>query len=134
MVIAVTFDKETGKIGKHFGHADFFKLYEVEDGKIIDSAVVAPFGQGHDAVVATMMDYSVALVICDNIGEGALQGLAEAGIAVCPQVTMDPDEAVAAFFAGELPIQTAADGSCQEGHRCCDAAEGCGSGCCSSCQ
>ncbi len=124
MVIAVTYDKETGGIGRHFGHADFFKLYEAEDGKILDSAVVAPFGQGHDAVVATMLDYSVSLVICDSIGEGAMEGLAQAGIAVCPQVTMDPDDAVAAFFAGELPIATVAS---------CDCHDGGDGGCCSDC-
>ena len=47
MVVAVTYDKETGNVGQHFGHADFFKLYENENGKILDSSVVSPFGQGH---------------------------------------------------------------------------------------
>ena len=34
MVVAVTYDKETGNVGQHFGHADFFKLYEIENGNI----------------------------------------------------------------------------------------------------
>lgn len=41
MVVAITYDKETGNVGQHFGHADFFKLYEIENGRIMDSAVVA---------------------------------------------------------------------------------------------
>lgn len=74
MVVAITYDKETGNVGQHFGHADFFKLYEIENGRIMDSAVVAPFGQGHEAVASTMDDYSVSLVICQNIGDGAMAG------------------------------------------------------------
>lgn len=129
MVIAVTYDKETGQVGPHFGHAEFFKLYEVENGRILDSAVVAPFGQGHDAVVATMEDYSVVLVICQNIGEGALLGLSQAGIAVCPNVTGAADDAVAAFLQGQLQIQTVSNCDCSDGGSCCGSAEGCGSGC-----
>ena len=86
MVVAITYDKETGNVGQHFGHADFFKLYEIENGRIMDSAVVAPFGQGHEAVASTMDDYSVSLVICQNIGDGAMQALSAYGIAVCPNV------------------------------------------------
>lgn len=134
MVIAVTYDKDTGNIGQHFGHAEFFKLYEVENGKIMDSAVVSPFGQGHEAVVATMEDYSVALVICQNIGDGAMAGLAAAGIAVCPNVTGSADDAIEAFFAGNLQIMTTSNCDCHDGGSCCggedsSCASGCG-GCC----
>ncbi len=124
MVIAVTYDKETGNVGQHFGHAEFFKLYEVEDGKMMDSAVVSPFGQGHEAVVATMEDYSVALIICQSIGDGAIAGLSEAGIAVCPNVTGAADDAIEAFLAGNLQIQAVAN--CDY---CGGSDAGCGSGC-----
>lgn len=131
MVIAVTYDKETGNVGQHFGHAEYFKLYEVEDGRILDSAVVQPFGQGHNAVVATMMDYSVALVICQGIGDGAMEGLQQAGISVCPNVEGLADDAVAAFMQGNLQISAAANCDCDHsaGSCCGDAAGGCGSGC-----
>ena len=79
MVIAVTYNQENGQIGVHFGHADHFKLYQAENGKIYDAQVVEPDGQGHDAVVAFLEDYDVELVICRNIGEGAIRGLQTAG-------------------------------------------------------
>ncbi len=128
MVIAVTYDKETGRIGQHFGHAEYFKLYEVEDGRIMDSAVVKPMGQGHDAVVATMMDYSVALVICRNIGDGAMQGLTAAGISVCPNVDGMADDAIEALFQGSLQITDVASCGCDHttGHSCCGHAGSCG--------
>ena len=130
MVVAVTYDKETGNVGQHFGHADFFKLYEIEDGKIMDSAVVAPFGQGHEAVANTMEDYSVALVICQSIGEGAMQALSQYGIAVCPNVEGLADDAIQAFMDGKLVLASVSNCDCDHGSgSCCGGDAGCGSGC-----
>lgn len=39
MKIAVTY--ENGQIFQHFGHTAQFKLYEVEDGKVVREAVAA---------------------------------------------------------------------------------------------
>lgn len=47
MRIAVTYENEM--IFQHFGHTEKFKIYDVEDGKIINKAVVDTFGQGHGA-------------------------------------------------------------------------------------
>lgn len=40
MKVAVTY--ENGQIFQHFGHTETFKVYEIEDGKVVSSAVVAP--------------------------------------------------------------------------------------------
>ena len=45
MVIAVTY--ENGQVFQHFGHSEYFKIYEVEDGKIVKSEVYDTNGQGH---------------------------------------------------------------------------------------
>lgn len=130
MVIAITYDKETGNVGEHFGHAEHFKLYEVEDGKIMDSAVVSPFGQGHDAVVETMLEYSVALVICKGIGDGAIAGLQQAGISVCANVEGPADDALEAFLQGNLQLSATANCDCDHSEgSCCGSSGGC-SGCC----
>lgn len=130
MVIAVTYNQENGQIGAHFGHADHFKLYQAENGKIYDAQVVEPDGQGHDAVVAFLEDYDVELVICRNIGEGALRGLQTAGISVCPNVEGLADDAVEAFMMGSLQITNAASCGCDHheagGHSCCGSSTGCG--------
>lgn len=44
MRIAVTY--ENGQIFQHFGHTQQFKLYNVEDGKVVASEVVGTNGQG----------------------------------------------------------------------------------------
>ena len=45
MRIAVTY--ENGEIFQHFGHTEQFKLYDVEEGKIVSAQVVDSNGNGH---------------------------------------------------------------------------------------
>ena len=44
MRIAVTY--ENGEIFQHFGHTEQFKLYDVEEGKIVSAQVVDSNGSG----------------------------------------------------------------------------------------
>ena len=48
MRIAVTY--ENGEIFQHFGHTEQFKLYNVEEGKIVSAQVVDSNGSGHGAL------------------------------------------------------------------------------------
>ena len=48
MKIAVTYDN--GNIFQHFGKTEFFKVYEVEDNKVISSEVIGSNGTGHGAL------------------------------------------------------------------------------------
>lgn len=125
MVVAVTY--EDGNVGEHFGHAKNFKLYELEDGRILDSAVIQPVGSGHAAMVADLLDYNTSLVICGGIGGAAMEGLQENGIMVCAGVTGPADDAIAAFMEGKLQFSPV--GNCShhdEGHSCCGHAGSCG--------
>ena len=47
MTIAVTYEKETGNVFQHFGKTEYFKLYQIEDGKIVSSKVIDNGGNGH---------------------------------------------------------------------------------------
>ena len=125
MKIAVTY--EQGQVFQHFGHTEQFKLYEVEDGKVISSALMDSNGSGHGALAALLADSAVDVLICGGIGGGAQAALAERGIELCAGASGDADEAVAAYLRGEL-INTGAN--CDhhehhgEGHSCGD--HGCG--------
>ena len=48
MKIAVTY--ENGQVFQHFGHTEFFKVYEVEEGKVVSAEVVDTNGSGHGAL------------------------------------------------------------------------------------
>ena len=48
MKIAVTYDN--GSIFQHFGHTEQFKLYNVEEGKVVSAEVIDTNGSGHGAL------------------------------------------------------------------------------------
>ena len=58
MKIAVTY--ENGQVFQHFGHTEQFKLYEVEDGRVVSSQVVDTNGSGHGALAGFLREYGVA--------------------------------------------------------------------------
>ena len=109
MRIAVTY--ENGQIFQHFGHTETFKIYDVEEGKVVHSEVVDTNGSGH----------------------GAQTALAAAGIKLFGGVSGDADEAVEAFINETLEYNP--DVKCShhehnhgEGHTCGE--HGCGSHSC----
>ncbi len=100
MRIAVTY--EDGQVFQHFGHTEVFKVYEVEDGKVISSELVGSNGSGHGALAGLLNDKGIDVLICGGIGGGAQRALDERGIELCAGASGDVDEAVAAYLRGEL--------------------------------
>ena len=100
MKIAVTY--ENGQIFQHFGHTEQFKVYDVEDGKIISKTIVDTEGQGHGALAGLLKVIGADILICGGIGGGAQMALAEAGIKLYGGVSGYCDEAVEALIAGKL--------------------------------
>ena len=131
MVLAVTYDNETGEIWQHFGHSEYFKLYEIEDGQIVDSAVIQPFGQGHDNVVYTLQEYSVSMVFCGGIGQGAVDGLRLSGIQAVAGLSGDADAKVKEFLEGKISIPIDINSNCNhhEHEGSCCVSGSCGTGC-----
>ena len=130
MKIAVTY--ENGQIFQHFGHTAQFKLYEVENGKIVNSKVVDTNGSGHGALAGLLSSLNADVLICGGIGGGAQMALAQAGIKLFGGVHGDADEAVEAFLANGLNYDPEAkcdhhDHHHGEDHTCGD--HGCGSNC-----
>ena len=122
MRIAVTY--ENGNVFQHFGHSEAFKVYEVEDGKIVRSGIIGSNGAGHGALAGLLNDQAVDVLICGGIGGGAQAALAERGIELCAGAEGNADEAVAAYLRGEL-VNTGANCSHHgEGHSCGDHEEG----------
>ena len=54
MKIAVTY--EEGQVFQHFGHTEQFKVYEVQDGKVLGSQVRSAEGSGHGALAGLVME------------------------------------------------------------------------------
>ncbi len=118
MKIAVTYDN--GNVFQHFGHTEEFKVYEVEDKKILSSEVIGSDGAGHEALADFLAGQGVNVLICGGIGGGAQAALEAAGIELCAGAEGSTDDAVAAYLKGEL-INTGVN--CDhhgEGHSCGD--------------
>ena len=132
MRIAVTY--ENGNIFQHFGHTQTFKVYDVENGKVIASKVVDTNGSGHGALAGVLSALQADVLICGGIGGGAQMALAAAGIKLLGGVTGNADAAVEALLAGNLVYNPNVkcnhhgDHHHGEGHTCGD--HGCGSHSC----
>ena len=100
MRIAVTY--ENGEIFQHFGHTEQFKVYDVENSKIISSEVVDTNGSGHGALAGVLSALHVDALICGGIGGGAQAALAAAGIQLYGGVSGEADAAAEALAAGTL--------------------------------
>ena len=68
MKIAVTYDN--GNIFQHFGKTENFKVYEVEDNKVVSSEVIGSNGTGHGALAGLLSEQGVDVLICGGIGGG----------------------------------------------------------------
>ena len=135
MKIAVTYDN--GEIFQHFGKTESFKVYEVEDNKVVSSEVIGSNGTGHGALAGLLAEQGVNVLICGGIGGGAQTALTEAGIELCAGAQGNTDQAVESYLKGEL-VSSGANcdhhhheeghscGCHEEGHSCGDS---CGGGC-----
>ena len=131
MKIAVTY--ENGEIFQHFGRTEQFKVYDVEDGRVVSAQVLSANGTGHEALADFLAGNQIETVICGGLGGGMETALAIVGIEVVSGIQGNADEAVEAYLRGELE---SAGVNChhhdeEEGHECsCEGGcSGCGGGC-----
>ena len=121
MIIAVTY--QDGEIFQHFGHTEQFKLYDVEDGKVVKTEIMNSNGSGHGALAGLLSAENVDVLICGGIGGGAQNALTQAGIKFYGGVQGSADQAVVAYVCGKLDYDP--DAKCDhhdhehgEGHTC----------------
>ncbi len=131
MKIAVTY--ENGNVFRHFGRTQQFKLYTVQDSKVVDIRLVGTNGTGHGALAGMLQMLGVDVLICGGMGGGAKMAMENAGIKVAGGVSGDVDAAVNAYLAGTLSYDEAAncdhhDHHHGEGHDCGE--HDCGNGGC----
>ena len=100
MRVAITFDN--GEVFQHFGHTEQFKLYDIEDGKVVGEQILDSDGNGHCALAGLLQTAKVDALICGGIGMGAIMALSDSGIRVYPGVQGNADEVAKAFAEGRL--------------------------------
>ena len=106
MRVAAAYDD--GQIWQHFGKTERFKLYTVEDGRIVSSEVVGTDGQSHGALAGFLAGRKVDAVICGGVGAPMVERLESFGIRVYPGVTGSADEAAERLLSGSLTVNSGA--------------------------
>lgn len=124
MRIAIPFYE--GMIFQHFGHSSKFKIYDIENHQVLMEVIVEPEGKGHAAVAEMLRSMDVRVVICGNIGEGAMQALTDAGILFYGGVTGNADDAITALINGKLAYDPSI--KCEQ-HDCGGGCDSCGGEC-----
>jgi len=127
MKVAVTY--ENGKIFQHFGHAEEFKIYTIENKEIVSSEVISTNGSGHGALAEFLKNLGADVLICGGIGKGAKDALKEAGIELYGGVDGDADEEVSDFLNDKLDYNANIECSHHHDH---DHDHNCGSHSCGS--
>lgn len=129
MRIAATY--ENGEIFQHFGHTEYFKIYDVEDGRITATKIVDTGGSGHGALAGVLRALNTDVLICGGIGQGAVSALDAEGIELYGGVSGNADTAVNDFLSGNLQFNP--NERCEhhehhgENHSC--GSHGCGEEC-----
>lgn len=100
MRVATTYDN--GNIFMHFGRSEQFKIYDIQDGKVLNEQVVGTGGTGHGALVGLLTNGGVDTLICGGIGGGAINALTQADITVYAGAQGSCDACVEALIAGTL--------------------------------
>ena len=100
MKIAVTY--ENGEVFQHFGHTENFKVYTVENGKILSSEIISSNGTGHESLAGMLKNLGVETLICGGIGGGAKVALAQEAITVYPGTSGSADDVVKSLLDGTI--------------------------------
>ena len=114
MKVAVTYDLDSRMIFQHFGETQYFKIYTIEDGKIVDKIVLDCDGKSHTELVDLLADRGINAIVCGGLGFHAVNLLESQGITVYAHNMGDADEIMKDFVEGEISPNN-------QGHQC-----GCG--------
>ncbi len=126
MRVAVTYDN--GNVFGHFGRTEQFKVYDIEDGKIVSSKILDTNGEGCGALAGILNLADVDALICGGIGGGAQMALQEAGIRLYAGASGNTDAVVEALIAGTL--DASGEANCDHHDHEHSAGHSCGHGKC----
>lgn len=110
--IAISINEENEQICEHFGHAPRFKLYDIEDGKVVSSTYLdTPYDHGPDKLQA-MLDNKVDVIISNGMGPGIYQKAPLLHIEIIAGQMGDADSVLKQYLNGELKNDMSAVHSC----------------------
>ena len=100
MKIAVAYND--GQVCESFEEVGKFKLYNIEDGRIVSCRTVGINGEGKNALTALLKHYDIDDLVCGNTMEGVEETSAEKDVKLHAGASGRADDAVKALIKGEL--------------------------------
>lgn len=103
MIIAIP--TKNGNVDNHFGHCTYYTFYTVDENKNIvdEKRFEAPSGCGcKSGVATTLKELGIKLMLAGNMGDGALNVLAQNDIQVIRGCSGEVKEVALAYLRGEL--------------------------------
>lgn len=100
MKAAVCYDN--GEVFQHFGHTEQFKVYTIEDKKVVSSEVIGTEGAGHEALADFLKARGITSLVCGGIGGGAVAALSSSGITIYAGNSGSADEVAKKLAEGTL--------------------------------
>ena len=142
-MIRIAVSYKDGEIFEHFGHSEFFAIYEFDEHdlerstkRLVDTSAM----HGHKDMADLMKREKIDAVICGQMGDEARSLLLSYGIIPVPGYCGDADTAAELLVTGQLPASDGGgcSGGCggcsgchggDEGETSCGCGGGCGCGC-----
>ena len=103
MRIAVPYNN--GNINPAFGKSEYFKLYDIENRKIVSTTVIDNGGYEHTGLITHLKNNGVDVALVGNIGQHGFDAFAEAGIELFTSNYDDADDVVGKYLDGTLELK-----------------------------
>jgi predicted Fe-Mo cluster-binding NifX family protein len=117
MYMKIAVPSRNGEVDSHFGHCEYFTVFSLSERQIsAEETLSPPPGCGCKSNIAdSLAERGVRLMLAGNMGQGAVNKLAAAGITVIRGCSGPVRQAVEDYAAGKLtdaPVVCSDHGSC----------------------
>ncbi|MDI6718097.1 MAG: NifB/NifX family molybdenum-iron cluster-binding protein [Methanomicrobiales archaeon] len=100
MIIGIA--KDGDRVSQHFGRCEGYRLYRIEDGKILEQKDILNPGHEPGVLPRLLADHGVNVVIAGGMGPKAADLFCQQGMEVFTGVSGSLDDVAHQFILGEL--------------------------------
>lgn len=100
MKLAVTYDNTNGRVFREFEKTRVIKVYEVNDGEIVDSELVGTMAKTVEDIIGVITMLDADGVLCGDLERSSMELLDNEGILYYSGFYDDADEAVRDLING----------------------------------
>ena len=102
--VAIQINDNDEFISWHFGHANRFKIYDIEDGHIISSKIIEVLEPHGMPKLQAMIENNVNVIISDGMGPGVVQAIEEENldILVYAGIKGNANDVIKAYLENKL--------------------------------